>query len=275
MLIHQFNLFLQEASELPASFWSYNYYLAQKSFRLQLEEIAEKVNQDTKSAQDLESFINILKKEEINELELAQGFASLGKIFTLTKINSGELEIFQSLAQKFLKRTQTFASYDQKRQAIKKNLAEDRQSETDLNLFKNEGISYCLEYYLAIFKNIEDFTTEQEKKDFIEAPEVNLGFGDLPGIKEDFVREESLTKFILLILNDEIREELITDYYRCKIVIDNEEDSEKIEKALKQFICQLLLSFDKQGVEQLTSLFFKPYGGKPAIKDLITTFSND
>lgn len=70
MLISQFNLFLKEAGKLPLSFWSYKYYLAQKSFQLQLENIAKNIQKETKSTQDLQSFINILKKEEANSVNL-------------------------------------------------------------------------------------------------------------------------------------------------------------------------------------------------------------
>jgi len=274
MLINQFNLFLHEAGKLPASFWVHKYYLAQKSFLLQLGEISGQVKKGTESAKDLEFFIKAIKRDRVNELELAEGFAKLGKIFSVAKVESAELELFENLTQKFLRRVQTHNNYSQKRQAVKNNLALEKQAEVDANLFKNEGISYCLEYYLAMFKQLEDLGTAVEKKNFIEAQQINLGFGDLPGLKEDFRKEESLTKFILLVLNDEARAKLLMDYYRCKIAIDDEEDPSKIERVLKQFIYFLLLSFHEQGVDQLTSAFFKPYGDKPRIEDLLVIFSD-
>ena len=272
MLIDQFNLFLKEASKLPFSFWSYKYYLARKSFGLQLERITEDIKREAKSKKDLNSFTDTLKKEEVDELEIAQGFNDLSKIFLLSQVDNKKIEEFKKLSQSFLQRAQNLNNFATKRQSIKKRLAEKEIEETDKNLFKNEGINYCLEYYLAVYKKIEDLESLEEKEEFIQAPEVNLGFGNLPGIKKDFEQDESLVKFILLILDDELREELIIDYYRCKIIIDEETDIEKISRALKIFIHHLLISFDKQGIDQLTSNFFKPYGDKPNVKDLITIF---
>jgi len=272
MLIDQLNRFLEETSLLPSSFWVYRYYLAKKSFESQLSNIIKYVNQKTESGQDLQNLINALKKEDFNEYELAQLFQALSRIFQKSEIQDKKIELFQKLSQDFTQRAKTNEYYKEIREDLVISLTEQNQKEHDLKNSQNEGISYCLEYYLAVYKQLEDIATEDEKQIFINSKEINLGFGKLPGLKQDSIDDESLIKFIYLILDDKSREELIEAYYKYKIVIYKEANSKKIQEALKIYILSLLMHFEKKGIKNLTSTFLIPYGKKPELKKLIELF---
>ena len=267
MLIDQLNKLLHEASTKPSLFWSYNFYLSQKAFINQLEEIAKTLEENTEAKKTLKKLILIIKNDEIDELVLAKGLHSLVEIFELSGIKNKKLDEFKKLSANFQARASEFNAFKKKRAAISKNLNKKEQVEYDSRLFQNEGISYCLEYYLSIYKQLSKFTSEKEKQTFIEVETINLGHGNLPGLKKDLAEDESLHKFILLILNDEIRNELVRAYYNYKLSTD-------IEKALGRFILELLTIFEKQGIENLTSTFLKPYGDKPKLKDLIKIFKD-
>jgi hypothetical protein len=272
MLIDQLNRFLEETSFLPSSFWVYKYYLAKKSFEYQLTNIIKHVNQKTKSSKDLKNLINAFKKEDLNEYELAQLFQAISGIFQKSNIQDEKIESFQKLSQGFIQRAKTNAYYKEIREDLVKSLPEQTQNEHDSKLFQNEGIGYCLEYYLSVYKQLEEIATEDEKQIFINSNEINLGFGKLPGLKQDSVDDESLIKFIYLILDSESRDELIEAYYKYKIVIHKETNSKKTEEALKRYILSLLRRFKKQGVKKLTSTFLIPYGKKPQLTKLIELF---
>ena len=273
-VLKQFNTLLLEASQWPKFFWFHNFLLAKQSFLLDLEEIKKDINKDNASYKKLETFINILKKEEIAELELAEGFALLADIFSLSEFTQQELLDFQNLAQAFLKRVRNENKFQELRAKLIHALSLKQQKEYDQKLFNNEGINYCLEYYLSFYKSLADLKATAQKKEFINAQEVDLGFGKVVGLKKDLEQDESLTKFILLILNDATRLELINHYYNIKNVVLKFEDVNIIEKSLKDFILMLFFVFQKQGITKLTSTFFTPYGQQPKMVDLIKIFSN-
>ncbi len=68
---------------------------------------------------------------------------------------------------------------------------------------------YCLEFYLAVYKAIQDTPTVAEKRTYIKSTHINLGFGSLPGLWHDFFRDESLNKFVYKILDDQARNVLL------------------------------------------------------------------
>ena len=272
-ILQQFNILLQKASQWPKFFWFHEFLTAKYSFLLDLKDIAKGINKENNSYKRLEFFINILQKEKIEELELAEGFASLAEIFSLSDFTQKELIDYQNLSQAFLKRVKNEKRFQDLRAKLLKTLSPAKQKEYDQKLFYNEGINYCLEYYLAFYKALADLKEQERKSEFMNIEEIDLGFGKTAGLRKDLEHDESLTKFIFIILNDVIRSELLNHYYQLKNSVLKTEDVYIVEKEIKEFILRLLIIFQRQGINRLTSEFFKPYGDKPELDYLIKIFS--
>lgn len=273
MFINELNKFLKEAAFLPLSFWAYNYYLAQKSFIAQLESIQKSVDNSTIAGEKISLLLEIIKKSELNEMDLAKGLEGLTEVFRISGIENPKLKEYEDLVGKFVKRAQQFESYKFQRDTIKSEKTLEQTKILDFKLIQSVGIGYVLEYYLAVHKILQEKKTDQEKLDFINIKEINLGFGGLPGLKQDLEQDESLNKFILLILDDNLREELLRYYFWIKIQFhENPTDLTKVELVLTQWIIALLKEFNQVGVVALSSVFFKPYGEKTKIKELLEFF---
>ena len=148
------------------------------------------------------------------------------------------------------------------------------KNEQDVHLFERAGIPYCVEYYLAVYKELENKKNREDKEKFIRSLEINLGSGAVPSLVKDVDQDESLIKFVLLILNDKIREELISAYYRFKVKLEEFDGVDNIEIVFRQYIFSLLTMCDRLGIKQLPSTFFKPYGEKPLINDILPLFES-
>lgn len=271
MLIDQLINFLQDASVWPKYYWGHKFYLARKSFILQLDEIKSTFKeQDSQSYKNIEALITVLS-QDIDELQLATAINNLALDFAQSNRTDEQLVIFGKLARQFLKRAQLFNHYEQSRSKLGFNSTQKK--DFDQRLFSNEGMFYCLEYYLAVYKKLSELSESNEKNKFFETKEINLGFGELPGLKADFSKDEILEKFILPILDDNVREHLLISYYACKnSAIQEPADILEFEKAFKKFIYYLLLSFKENNIEKLSSKFFEPYGHQPTVKSLMSIF---
>ena len=264
---------MQDASQWSSSFWGHKFYSARKSFVLQLNEIQlsfkEKNSQSFKNIETLISVIN----QDVDELRLAEALQNISSDFAQSGKDDEKLKLFARLVGTFLKRARLFNNFQKKRDSIK--LDEQQKKEFDRRLFANEGVFYCLEYYLAVYRKLSELGELKAKEKFFGAKEIDLDFGNLPGLREDFAKDEVLEKFILLILDDTVRERLLISYFACRNVATVEKiDIVGFEKIFKKFIYYLLLSFQDNGVDKLSSKFFKPYGDEPAVKDLISIFES-
>lgn len=272
MLIDQFINFLQEASQWPQSFWGHKFYLARKSFISQLGDTKSSFKEkDTSAYKSVMELISLLNNKELDELRLAEEMQNLSSFFVQSGKKDKKIQQFSLLADKFLNRARLFANYQKKRQQL--NLDGEQKNKFDQKLFANEGIFYCLEYYLAVYKKMSELKKDSEKEKFFTNKEIDLGFGGLPGLKADFAKDEVLEKFVLLILSNAVRERLLISYYACRnIALDEKIRMIEFEKAFRKFIYYLLLAFKENGVEKLSSKFFKPYGEQPSILELTSIF---
>lgn len=272
MLIDQFILFLAEASQFPQVIWEHNYRMARKSFLADLVSIQTKLNQKVISAKKFADFIDFLGVVDFSERQLAEGFFSLGEILNASGVKDPRVEEYQRLAERFLKRVLGEERFANVRANLKKSLSSEEQQEYDTRLFQNEGLSYCLLYYLTFYKTLTGLESTKEKNAFILKPEINLGFGSLPGIKADFMANESLEKFIILILDDQTRTILLRDYYTCKQVIVKTRNYVEVECAVHEFLYWLLLAFDTHDIMLAANAFFAPYGNDATIKKVLSLF---
>jgi len=249
----------------PLELWRDDFIKTAPSLVKALIKIHESLENDTDVKKEIKELIEILKGEHPDEFLLADHLLQLSAVFlNNTSANKqGVIQAYFETSKVFHKRAQMAWLHKQQREKIKQSLNQQEQEKYDLRLFKGEGMMYILEFYLAVYKAIIDAPSEEERRSFIESPEINLGFGGVPGLLKDLQNDEALEKFISKILDDEIRIKLICGYYDFKSRLDSD-----IIEGLKDFLNGLLLVFQEVGIEQLASAFFKPFGDKPHLSEI-------
>lgn len=263
-------------------------YFAKKSVELapELKDILSTLDKDNEAWRKLSAFIALLKQKHPDELEFAKALLYIADIFSDETNDQHASVISEYVRQvmKFYNQAETDALYRRKRDLLKDKMSAEEQMDYDKKLFTHEGMLYCLEYYLAMHKAIGDAPNEKEKQKYIINAEVNMGFGNVPGLWIDFSRDEVLGKFIYSILNDDIRNRLTKAYFDTKeiftqirAVCDKQNKCtydfslvklDEVIVVFKKFLEILLAVFVEMGIERLSSFFFTPYGQKPKITEI-------
>lgn len=287
MLINDLYTIVRLGSEKPLFLWLEKFHELVPGIINQLEKIVLELTDETDIKNNINILIGLLKENEPNELELAQAFSHIADLFheNIPIEYQDLINDYICSVMKFISLAQASEFSNQARHKLLNTLSKDDQQKYDKKLFAHEGMLYCLEYYLAIYKAIQESSTETEARKYLENVEINLGFGNIPGLWIDFSRDEVLKKFIYAILNDDLRRRLTTAYFNTKLAImkirmncdeksnckkDYQDVSlEEINRAFKKLILELLETFSLIGIDRLASFFFKPYGNKPLISEVI------
>lgn len=275
MVIDQCIQLLQEASQLPFFMWKHNYLMLRQSLIDDLAGIQSDNTTPGPAAKTLAKFIQLLSLTEPDEAALAEGFLTLNDIFQTSELTDQRLQQYERLSKQFSKRVNSEAVFEKLRANLKKTATAEQQQAYEQRLFNNEGLNYCLLYYLSYYHALTTINSKQGKQNFIQQTTVNFGSGDLPGIQQDFSQDECLEKFILLILDDATRLTLIREYYYCKQTIVTTKDVVAIEYTLHEFLFTLLTAFAQHSVIVAANDFFAPYGKTATIAQLTTLFKAD
>lgn len=273
--------------QMPLEFWLGAFKETGKDIIPELEDMAGNLHDGTVVKANIQRLITLLGDEDPNELQLAQTLAFVAELFRVEASEEHRELINQYMqdALKFANNAQANEYYRDIREKNRQTFSQEEQKAYDKKLFQNEGMMYCLEYYLALYKAILDAPTEVEKKKFIESREINLGFGNLPGLWIDFGRDEILGKFIYKIFDNLVRGGLTKSYFNAKIALMkikiNYDEKGNISaanwekttldetmSAFRDFILILFETFQKIGIDRLSSYFFTPYGKNPLIKNI-------
>ena len=287
MLLSDLQKIVEHGIQMPLEFWLDTLKKTEEDIVPELEDMAENLHDGTVVKANIQKLIALLKDDNPNELQLAQALAFIAELFRVETSQEHQELINQYMqdALKFANNAQANEYYRDIREKNRQTFSEEEQKAYDKKLFQNEGMMYCLEYYLALYKAILDAPTEAEKKKFIESKEINLGFGNLPGLWIDFNRDEILGKFIYKIFDNSIRGRLTKSYFNAKIAlmkikINYDEKGnvsavnwekttlDEIMSAFRDFILILFETFQEIGIDQLSSYFFTPYGKNPLIKNI-------
>jgi hypothetical protein len=257
----------------------------------ELKQIHDNLKEETPVKKNVQRLIAKLESPTPNEYELASALVAIAEIFLVEKPeNNQELaEAYLKFSKQFFNRALAEDLFKRSRENIKASLDENKQKDFDLKLFSYEGMMYCLEYYLALYKAIVDAPSDEVRRRFIEEPEVNLGFGLNPALWADFNNDAVLEKFIARILNDDLRLKITKAYYRAKKYLMNiglvcdkqgvcrasyqQTTLQSVIESFKQFLLVTLEVFQEVGIDRLKSYGFKPYGDKPLINDIIKQIS--
>jgi hypothetical protein len=289
MLLEELNKIIQRGAEKPLFLWQEEFKTISQPAIDGLKELLLELHQETEAGKNVQNLVGLLEQNSPNELKLAKALLYVSDLFR-EEMPSEHQELINNYIQggmKFYNNAQLSEFHRQTREKMKAALAPDKQREYDLRLFQHEGMMYCLEYYLAIYKSIVDAKTEAEKKRYIEDPTINLGFGDVLGLWIDFSRDEVLGKFIYAILDDEVRSNLSQAYFFAKMEIMKiklvcwkkggcqgdfqSTNLASMVEAFRRLIGSLLVEYQKIGVDRLSSFFFKSYGNKPLIRDVLNS----
>lgn len=271
MFLEDITKFSELGAQRPIFLWQEEFIKLAEQILPTLERAAEKMDKKTQAYAATVGLVKLLREEKPNEYKLAANIGEVSKAFTRDN-NKGEMEIVERLNSannEFIRRARTAEAHRKKRQEIKATISAEENRAHDRKLFETTGLVYCLEYYLAIYKAIIDQPTEEKQKGFIEQTEVDLGAGSVPGVRKDMKEDEVLEKFILLILDDDVRNDLTKAYYSAKMEVMKEGASvPNIVAAIKGFNQELLRVFQKMGIERLTSSGFTPYGFQPRLNQI-------
>ncbi|PIR03789.1 MAG: hypothetical protein COV59_03900 [Candidatus Magasanikbacteria bacterium CG11_big_fil_rev_8_21_14_0_20_39_34] len=286
MILKELYKIVYLGSQKPLFFWLDQYNRIRKNVLLEPEMNTQRLH-ETNVKLNFQKLIKIFEEKNPNELDLAKALDSLSPIFSIDNTKKDILKLVNDYIQKsvtFVNLAQKTESFRLKRAQISIHWSQKEKTEFDDRLFKNEGMQFCLEYYLTIYKKIIDATSIEEKKSYIENTQVDLGAGGVPGLWTDFQSMDVAEKFIFLILDDDLRNALLDIYFETRIrfmklhVIKNKQEQPHIDYAgisleelilsFRQLLLVFLSTYQKQGTEQLKSYFFTPYGNKPLIRDI-------
>ncbi|MFA6547373.1 MAG: hypothetical protein WCT11_00300 [Candidatus Magasanikbacteria bacterium] len=287
MILNDLTKLAQKGSQEPVFLWLEEYKEIAIKLVPDLNKIADDLDAKTEAYKNIKILVKNLEKDTPNDHDLAQALSHVADMFRENPDaeNQEAINEYIRLVMKFDSLALVAEFADQSRQKLLDRLSAEEQNKYDKRLLEHEGMIYCLEYYLAMYKAIETAKTEQEKKTFIESMEVNLGFGNVPGLWIDFSKDEVLGKFIYLILNDKTRNDLIKVYFKFRnIILKIKMDCDKkrvcaadykmvglneVVTEFREYVLGLLRIYHEAGVKRLASFFFKPYGDKPLIEEVI------
>src|SRR3989339_24218 len=245
--------------------------------------ITDGLPQEGETKSNLLELIELLQGKDFDELKIAKLLQFISRFVLKHKASEPKGKDFHQAVNGFYDRALVFDSMKSKREYLKQQKTESDQNEYDHRLFKTEGMMYVLEYYLTMYRLLVDFDNERQKIELLTKELVDIQLAKLSGLWHDFNKDEVLQKFVLLILNDESRENLLEEYYKAKSKINLIEkrciddkcvfnfDKFKIEKFMSNFKSLLLVlmsEFEKRQIFELTSTFLTPYGNKPKFRDI-------
>ncbi len=287
MIIDDLIYIAQLGAKKPLFLWSGEGKKLFLSLIPKLEKIGESLEDGTQAKKHIDHFVKVLGAEEVDEFLIAQHMLYLTEVLQ-RQTGKEQKELVNTYIQyvtRFYSRSQTASLHRRQRVQLKEKLSDEEQVEYDLKLFKNEGMIYCLEYYLALYKTMQDAEDVNLKKKYIEADNIDLGFGDLPGLKSSFKDDEILTKFVYKILNDEIREAFMPSYLILKDELEKihincdkqgncnvayEDTSvEAVIDLFKKFLHTMIELYQQVGIDQLASVFFSPYGKNARLDSIV------
>lgn len=277
----------ENGAKKPLFLWFEKYKELVLILKPDLNSLLEKLGEGTEIKTNIKNLVQILDHDHPEELDLARALFYLVDIFNDEAIPSdkqGVVQEYVTFCRKFNDRAQTSDFHRRERELLNTRMSAEEQRAYDLKLYKNEGMVYCMELFLALYKAITSAKTETEKRKYIESMEVNLGSGRVPGLWNDFKQDDMLTRFIYKILDNTTRENLMRVYYDLKnelMNIDLQCDKqghcssdyhgatvEAVMVKFKAFLQVVLDVFSHAGLSHMTSYMLAPYGKQPKISEI-------
>lgn len=271
MLLRDLHALAQQGAKKPLEFWLNDYRRNREKIFHDLQALEARLDGKTQTYLLVRALVCEFEKEEPNELELAEALAGVSQVF-FHQVSSGHkelIQIFTKAAQTFLQEAHPRHLFAERRVTLKKRLSSEEQIAFDRRLFAGDGMVFCLEFYLSLYKALQDAKTQKEQESLINDATVNLGYGGVPGLRTAMLSNDPLEKFFFLILDDAIRLELEKSFFSLREVFASEETTlEEIKRSFRIFLQTLMNSYLKVGIDRLSNTLVVPYGHQPLITSI-------
>lgn len=271
MLLEDLYVLTRRIAAVPVLFWLDEYQHQSNQLVKPLHSVLQNVERGSSAYTTISDLLDVLQQSIPNESQLVHSLHSIAVLYTSQNdINAELIAHYQASCQQFGKRVHTEEQFTKLRTKLKADLSNEEQHQYDMRLFLNEGMEYCLEFHLLFYRHLQSLHSELEQKKFICQPAVDIGSGNLPGLRADFLDDEVLEKFIYKILSDQEYSRLTKTYFFAKIkIIEAEtEATREVLDVFKKFIQSQIISFQAMGIDRLSSGFFQPYGHQPLLNDV-------
>ncbi len=270
MILEQLHIISSKGSKLPIAMWQEEYETLLSHLLPQLQGTLIKLKQESSTKVLLDRVIKELSASPVNELELSRALMDLGSELEDDTTFSNLITNYLYSSRRFFERSHLSQHAAMVRDNIKRKFDEQQMKEYDIKLFSNEGMLYCLEYYLAIYKTYHDMKDNpDEQSRLLKQADIDLGSGKVTNLITDFKNDEVLEKFILRVLTDNAREKLLAAHYECKVlVIEQDDDAHFVLKCLKEYLHVLIDTFIAFEIKKLKSTFFTPYGKQRPLHEI-------
>jgi hypothetical protein len=148
----------------------------------------------------------------------------------------------------------------QERERTSFGKTDQERYEADMELFQFAGLVTIFEYNVSLFLTYRN-ADQQTRAWMYTSPVIdNLGF-TAPGIRAGVENEKTLSTFILRILDEGTRPDLVKAYAEFKDrILKAEPTSDAVTEALAKFISDMLPHFYKRGIIKFSDLFPESYG---------------
>jgi hypothetical protein len=270
MLLRDLHALAQQGAKHPFEFWHEAFAQSRDKILHDLQALETRLPAGTRTFILIHSLVFVFTEEQPEEWELAEAFAGIAQVFFhQTPQGHQELiEIFTKETQAFLQEARVRHLFAKQRGTLKERLSPEEQKAFDHRLFAKDGMMFCLEFYLSLYKSIQDTTTQEQRQSFIDCPTVNLGYGGVPGLRADILSNEPLEKFFFLILDDCMRLRLWRAFFDLRDVLARSASYEEIMSDFRLFLQTLMQAYLDMDIDRLTSDLVVPYGHRPLISSI-------
>lgn len=261
----------RRGAHMPVAFWLPEYYRIRDGVLAAADAISQQLH-STHIAEEWKNSVDVFRGEPVSEFAVAKACRALIDLLQSSPAAASVESLLESCNRDtalFFRLSQKTVIFEDKRATLKKSLSSNEQHAYDVRLFSGEGMNYCLEYYLEIYKRLTDAQTAEQQQALVEPKEIALGFGKVPGLRQDFLQYEVLEKFIYLILEDGIRNALARAYFETRSdIVRTDIPMPELIGSLHRLIITMFTCFHVMGIDRLTSQFFKPYGEQTLLQDI-------
>lgn len=194
----------------------------------------------------------------------SQPYPNPDEVLSTLKIVSSQIPVLtqlpdQKLISSLKKKLTMEFTYARERARLSSSSTKEEKDLVDSKLFQFTGAVMILEYNISVFLSYRDADSAVRSQMYSDVTIENIGFS-APGIRTSVENQNTLTLFILKILDDQTREEILLAYQRFSDrILSAKPASQEVLEALRDFIQSLLPHFIHRGITQFSNLFPEKY----------------
>lgn len=225
-----------------------------------------------KSLQEIKDFSEKTDLDSVQRLafekllrSLADHRASVVEVMSALELVSYQRMILrepidQKLVRALIRKLQTErVIVGDRERALAIKSAQEKQA-ADLELFRFVGLVIILEYNVSLFLTYKSAGLDARKRLYSDEVIDTIGF-TAPGIRAGVENEKTLASFILKILDEDTRNDLMRSYAEfTQRIFTAKPGEDSVAVGLAGFILDLIPHFYARGITELSDLFPESYG---------------